>query len=64
MNLFPDFPPRPEPRKPTRFADPEPRRQKMLLSGLGCAAGQLDLFDVDGQPASDLAKESQSEIRT
>lgn len=62
--LFPDFPPRPEPKKPAKFAPPEKTRQRMLLSGLDCLPGQLDLFPTDGQPASDLPEKSRFESRT
>jgi hypothetical protein len=35
---------------PSLFAANERRKQKMLLSGLDCLSGQLDLFDVDAFP--------------
>lgn len=40
------------PRPPLRsvFADNERTKQTMLLSGLDCLPGQLDLFDVDSFP--------------
>lgn len=41
---------RPRSAKPSSFADNERCRQTMLLSGLDCLPGQLDLFDVDTFP--------------
>lgn len=43
-------PPRPTPWKP-RVGPKD--RQRMLLSGLDCLPGQLDLFEVDGEPDDD-----------
>ena len=34
----------PPPRRPWRGKQPSPVRQKLLLSGLDCLPGQLDLF--------------------
>ncbi|MGB7733208.1 MAG: hypothetical protein WBL72_05885 [Thermoguttaceae bacterium] len=38
----------PEP-KPWRGDEPENTRQKVLLSGMDCQPGQLDLFETDGK---------------
>jgi len=38
----------PKPRTPVaKFGNNERSKQTMLLSGLDCLPGQLDLFDVD-----------------
>ena len=38
---------KPRRASPSLFADNERSKQTMLLSGLDCLPGQLDLFDVD-----------------
>ena len=38
----------PEP-KPRHGGKPENTRQKMLLTGMDCQPGQLDLFETDGK---------------
>ena len=43
----------PEP-KPWRGDEPENTRQKVLLSGMDCQPGQLDLFETDGEAAVDM----------
>jgi len=55
---------RPRNAAPLLFADNERRKQTMLLSGLDCLSGQLDLFDVDSFPkeTSD-AKQVESDRR-
>ena len=37
--------------KPWRGEPTEQRRQKVLLTGMGCQPGQLDLFETDGKAA-------------
>ena len=41
---------RPRITPPSLFADNERSKQTLLLSGLDCLPGQLDLFDVDAFP--------------
>lgn len=41
---------RPRTVAPSLFADNERTKQTLLLSGLDCLPGQLDLFDVDSFP--------------
>lgn len=41
---------RPRIARPLPCAAPERTKQKMLLSGLDCLPGQLDLFEVDALP--------------
>jgi hypothetical protein len=44
-------PPKP---KPWRGAEPENTRQTVLFTGMGCPAGQKDLFETDGDAAKRL----------
>jgi len=37
--------------KPWRGGEPENTRQKVLLSGMKCQPGQLDLFQTEGEAA-------------
>ena len=39
-----------ETARPSLFSDNERTKQTLLLSGLDCLPGQLDLFDVDSFP--------------
>jgi hypothetical protein len=39
----------PPPSEPWRGEPAEQRRQKVLLTGLDCQPGQLDLFETDGE---------------
>jgi hypothetical protein len=41
----------PPPNKPWRGEPAEQRRQKVLLTGMGCHPGQRDLFETDGEAA-------------
>jgi hypothetical protein len=40
--------------KPWRGEPTEQRRQKVLLAGMDCQPGQLDLFETDGEMAGDI----------
>ena len=44
----------PPPHKPWRGEPTEQRRQKVLLTGMDCQAGQQDLFETDGNAARTL----------
>jgi hypothetical protein len=37
--------------KPWRGSEPENTRQTLLIAGIGCLAGQQDLFETDGNAA-------------
>ena len=39
----------PPPHKPWRGEPTEQRRQKVLLAGMDCQPGQLELFKTDGE---------------
>jgi hypothetical protein len=41
----------PPPHKPWRGESAEQRQQKVLLTGMDCQPGQLDLFETDGEAA-------------
>jgi len=45
---------------PTRFESNGKTRQKVLLCGLNCLPGQLDLFPTDG---CERAEDEQSDVR-
>jgi hypothetical protein len=44
--------PAPSP-KPWRGNEPENTQQKVLLTGMNCQPGQLDLFETDGEVVED-----------
>jgi hypothetical protein len=39
--------------KPWYGGEPENTRQKVLLTGMDCQPGQLDLFETDGEAAGE-----------
>ncbi|MFZ1933080.1 MAG: hypothetical protein WCB27_16865 [Thermoguttaceae bacterium] len=41
----------PPPHKPWSGEPAEQRRQTVLLSGIDCQSGQMDLFQTDGEAA-------------
>ena len=41
----------PPPHRPWRGEPPQQRRQTVLLTGMECQPGQLDLFETDGEAA-------------
>ena len=54
-NAFALANPPPSPHKPWRGEPTEQCRQKVLLSGMDCQPGQLDLFETDGKFAVDTS---------
>lgn len=44
------------PHQPWRGEAPERTEQRMLISGLDCLPGQMDLFQTDGDTDSDDPK--------
>jgi len=40
--------------KPWRGSEPENTRQTVLLSGMDCQAGQMDLFETDGEAIGEM----------
>lgn len=52
---------RPRNGSPSLFADNERSKQTLLLSGLDCLPGQLDLFDVDSFPKETCREQAHSD---
>jgi hypothetical protein len=48
----------PPKHKPWRGAEPENTRQSLLLAGMDCQQGQLDLFQTDGSSVASAFTES------
>ena len=49
------------PVPPTAQFENNPNRQRVLLAGMDCLAGQLDLFPTDGASCDDDSRAQQSD---